>query len=149
MDLIDDPIPVHPTANQLLAQPDFSITDVNMATNGNINHSDQFQTASNAPSTTSTTAPATDSTSASSNNNLSKDEVAWFFVEQYYTTLSKSPEKLHVRTFSYSRLHVPSLLGETTPANLTCLSHSSFMESAPSLSMAVKQRLPTFPSADR
>lgn len=29
-------------------------------------------------------------------NNLGKDEVAWFFVEQYYTTLSKSPEKLHV-----------------------------------------------------
>ena len=25
-----------------------------------------------------------------------KDEVGWFFVEQYYTTLSKSPEKLHV-----------------------------------------------------
>ena len=26
----------------------------------------------------------------------SKDEVGWFFVEQYYTTLSKSPEKLLV-----------------------------------------------------
>ena len=25
-----------------------------------------------------------------------KDEVGWYFVEQYYTTLSKSPEKLHV-----------------------------------------------------
>jgi hypothetical protein len=32
------------------------------------------------------------------NNNpeLGKDEIAWFFVEQYYTTLSKNPEKLHV-----------------------------------------------------
>ncbi|KAH6661372.1 hypothetical protein BKA67DRAFT_654491 [Truncatella angustata] len=30
------------------------------------------------------------------NNNLGKDEVAWFFVEQYYTTLSKTPEKLHL-----------------------------------------------------
>lgn len=29
-------------------------------------------------------------------SNLGKDEVAWFFVEQYYTTLSKSPEKLHL-----------------------------------------------------
>lgn len=29
-------------------------------------------------------------------SNLGKDEVAWFFVEQYYTTLSKTPEKLHV-----------------------------------------------------
>lgn len=26
-----------------------------------------------------------------------KDEVGWYFVEQYYTTLSKHPEKLHVR----------------------------------------------------
>jgi hypothetical protein len=31
-----------------------------------------------------------------SNDNLGKDEVAWFFVEQYYTTLSKTPEKLHL-----------------------------------------------------
>ncbi|OAA53117.1 ntf2 and rrm domain containing protein [Niveomyces insectorum RCEF 264] len=30
------------------------------------------------------------------NNNLSKDEVGWYFVEQYYTTLSKSPNKLHL-----------------------------------------------------
>ncbi|KAH8668337.1 hypothetical protein BX600DRAFT_254011 [Xylariales sp. PMI_506] len=29
-------------------------------------------------------------------SNLGKDEVAWFFVEQYYTTLSKTPEKLHL-----------------------------------------------------
>jgi hypothetical protein len=25
-----------------------------------------------------------------------KDEVGWYFVEQYYTTLSKSPERLYV-----------------------------------------------------
>ena len=35
--------------------------------------------------------------SGSSNSNLGKDEVAWYFVEQYYTTLSKSSDKLHVR----------------------------------------------------
>ena len=29
----------------------------------------------------------------------SKDEVGWYFVEQYYTNLSRSPEKLHVRLF--------------------------------------------------
>lgn len=29
-------------------------------------------------------------------NSVSKDEVGWYFVEQYYTTLSRSPEKLHV-----------------------------------------------------
>lgn len=27
----------------------------------------------------------------------SKDEVGWYFVESYYTTLSKNPETLHVR----------------------------------------------------
>lgn len=36
------------------------------------------------------------STSPSNSSNLGKDEVAWFFVEQYYTTLSKNPEKLHL-----------------------------------------------------
>lgn len=25
-----------------------------------------------------------------------KDEVGWYFVEQYYTTMSRSPEKVHV-----------------------------------------------------
>ena len=42
---------------------------------------------------------AASNTSAAGNeggNNISKDEVGWYFVEQYYTTLSKSPEKLHV-----------------------------------------------------
>ena len=41
--------------------------------------------------------PAVDPTAASgSNGDVSKDEVGWFFVAQYYTTLSKTPEKLHV-----------------------------------------------------
>ncbi|KAI4164285.1 MAG: hypothetical protein LQ342_001930 [Letrouitia transgressa] len=29
-------------------------------------------------------------------SSVSKDEVGWYFVEQYYTTLSKNPEKLHL-----------------------------------------------------
>ncbi|EGC46124.1 NTF2 and RRM domain-containing protein [Histoplasma capsulatum var. duboisii H88] len=29
-------------------------------------------------------------------NDIPKDEVGWFFVEQYYTTLSRNPEKLHL-----------------------------------------------------
>lgn len=32
-------------------------------------------------------------------SDVSKDEVGWFFVEQYYTTLSKHPEKLHVSSY--------------------------------------------------
>lgn len=30
----------------------------------------------------------------------SKDEVGWYFVESYYTTLSKNPETLYVRPLS-------------------------------------------------
>jgi len=37
-------------------------------------------------------------TNGSSTNTpeIPKDEVGWYFVEQYYTTLSRSPEKLYV-----------------------------------------------------
>ncbi|KAK3340982.1 hypothetical protein B0H65DRAFT_278003 [Neurospora tetraspora] len=63
-----------------------------MATNGNVNHSDQY-----AASSSTTEAPATTSTtSQNQNQTLPKDEVGWYFVEQYYTTLSKNPEKLHL-----------------------------------------------------
>lgn len=43
------------------------------------------------------------STTGASEGNASvpKDEVGWYFVEQYYTTLSKTPEKLHVRNSSF------------------------------------------------
>lgn len=34
---------------------------------------------------------------ANNNSKVPKDEVGWYFVEQYYTTLSKTPEKIHVR----------------------------------------------------
>ena len=37
---------------------------------------------------------------AESNGNVSKDEVGWYFVEQYYTTLSRNPEKLHVSSIN-------------------------------------------------
>jgi hypothetical protein len=51
-----------------------------MATNGNLN----FQEGAGQQATTQ------------SSQGLGNDEVAWFFVEQFYTTMSKSPEKLHV-----------------------------------------------------
>ncbi|KAI5863233.1 hypothetical protein GGS23DRAFT_605263 [Durotheca rogersii] len=67
-----------------------------MATNGNLNHTDQSLAGPTivAPSTAAQTIEQ--SGGAGSNSNLGKDEVAWFFVEQYYTTLSKNPEKLHL-----------------------------------------------------
>ncbi|KAI0393597.1 hypothetical protein F5Y17DRAFT_301735 [Xylariaceae sp. FL0594] len=67
-----------------------------MATNGSSTHAEQYQPDSAATTTASTT-------SEQSNANLGKDEVAWFFVEQYYTTLSKTPEKLHRSQFVYGQ----------------------------------------------
>ncbi|KAI0194476.1 NTF2 and RRM domain-containing protein [Xylaria flabelliformis] len=60
-----------------------------MASTGPTTQTDQYQ-----PSSAAAAAPS--ATSDQSNSNLGKDEVAWFFVEQYYTTLSKNPEKLHL-----------------------------------------------------
>ncbi|KAF4511386.1 hypothetical protein G6O67_003190 [Ophiocordyceps sinensis] len=62
--------------------------------NGNFAHQEQYKSSVDqypaAPASTET------ASSTTGNINLSKDEVGWFFVEQYYTTLSKSPEKLHL-----------------------------------------------------
>jgi hypothetical protein len=65
-----------------------------MATNGSFAHQEHYK----APAESFNAAPASIDPSAGSDatNDLSKDEVGWYFVEQYYTTLSKSPEKLHV-----------------------------------------------------
>jgi hypothetical protein len=56
--------------------------------------------ANNANSYGATQQPASTSTSTPANNSgtneIPKDEVGWYFVEQYYTTLSKSPEKLYL-----------------------------------------------------
>ncbi|KAG8156710.1 hypothetical protein KVR01_013501 [Diaporthe batatas] len=61
-----------------------------MATNGNTTHQEQWRESGGAPSD----APSTSNTAADSTP--SKDEVGWYFVQQYYTTLSKNPDKLHL-----------------------------------------------------
>lgn len=43
-----------------------------------------------AQSSTPTTATPTEQ----QKNEITKDEVGWFFVEQYYTTMSRNPDKL-------------------------------------------------------
>src|SRR5438552_2654090 len=65
-----------------------------MATNG-VNH-DQY-----AASADQYAAPpkAADTVNSTGSKDLGNDEVGWYFVEQYYTTLSQSPEKLHVSQF--------------------------------------------------
>ncbi|RGP78129.1 hypothetical protein FLONG3_3771 [Fusarium longipes] len=69
-----------------------------MASNGNFAQQDQYKEPADQQQTAPTTSAADGSTTAaaSTNSNLSKDEVGWYFVEQYYNTLSKSPEKLHL-----------------------------------------------------
>ncbi|KAL6925098.1 hypothetical protein FSST1_002372 [Fusarium sambucinum] len=69
-----------------------------MASNGNFAQQDQYKEPAGQQQTAPTTSAADGSTTAaaSANSNLSKDEVGWYFVEQYYNTLSKSPEKLHL-----------------------------------------------------
>lgn len=60
-----------------------------MATNGNFMPQEQYNASQAAINSAGN--------AAGSNSDAPKDaEVGWFFVEQYYTTLSKSPEKLHV-----------------------------------------------------
>ncbi|CAG9937575.1 unnamed protein product [Clonostachys rosea f. rosea IK726] len=62
-----------------------------MATNGSFTHQEQYK----AP-TEQGSAPSDVVSTAGSNNNLSKDQIGWIFIEQYYTTLSKTPERLHL-----------------------------------------------------
>ncbi|RAL60715.1 hypothetical protein DID88_009821 [Monilinia fructigena] len=85
-----------------------------MATNGSFNQQDQYK------STTTEQYPATSGATNSSNggasvSNISKDEVGWYFVEQYYTTLSKSPEKLHLFYGKKSQF-VSGLEGTSSPS---------------------------------
>ncbi len=71
-----------------------------MATNGSFSQQEQYK--STTEQYPATSGAANSATGNASGNDLSKDEVGWYFVEQYYTTLSKSPEKLHVSIHLYS-----------------------------------------------
>ena len=65
----------------------YATTEQNLATH-NANSADAVNYAP--PSTSAA------SNTASSNTEISKEEVGWYFVERYYTTLSKNPDKLFV-----------------------------------------------------
>ncbi|PVH88926.1 NTF2-like protein [Cadophora sp. DSE1049] len=86
-----------------------------MATNGSFAQQEQYKsTTEQYPATSG----ATDSTGGNaSGNDLSKDEVGWYFVEQYYTTLSKSPEKLHLFYGKRSQF-VSGLEAEVAPVSV-------------------------------
>ncbi|TAQ85798.1 hypothetical protein B7494_g5888 [Chlorociboria aeruginascens] len=87
-----------------------------MATNGSFNQQDQYKSSTEQYPPTSGPTDAT-SGSATGNGDLSKDEVGWYFVEQYYTTLSKSPEKLHLFYGKHSQF-VSGLEAEVTPVSV-------------------------------
>lgn len=53
------------------------------------------------PQSTAQSAPASGPSNAQAE--IPKDEVGWYFVEQYYTTLSRSPEKLYASESIRSR----------------------------------------------
>lgn len=57
------------------------------------NHAVSSQHSAPAASSTPSNAAATQHTTQP---DISKDEVGWYFVEQYYTTLSRSPERLYL-----------------------------------------------------
>lgn len=75
-----------------------------MATNGNFGQQEQYKGALEGyPS-----APASNSATRAENESdkLTNDQVGWYFVEQYYTTLSKAPEKLHVSQWTFTTLYM-------------------------------------------
>lgn len=58
---------------------------------------DQYsQPAELAASTPSQSASASQTSNAASSTKADPQEIGWYFVEQYYTNLSKSPEKIHL-----------------------------------------------------
>ncbi|PGH31503.1 hypothetical protein GX50_05745 [[Emmonsia] crescens] len=77
----------HHQANPYAADA-YNPSHANSASSANYNNNNQQQH-------TNSSAPA-HSTGSEPKNDIPKDEVGWFFVEQYYTTLSRNPEKLHL-----------------------------------------------------
>jgi len=99
---------------------------------------DSNYNAANANSASYGAAPSSTSSHAVSGNGgapeIPKDEVGWYFVEQYYTTLSRSPEKLYVR--------IPSpLVAACISYRVTANISASFSTtSARSLSLGLRRR---------
>lgn len=73
-------------------------------------------------SSTPSNAPATDQ-----KNGIAKDEVGWYFVEQYYTSMSRCPDKLHLFysrrsqfVFGTEAESVPVAVGQKVSQCLIC-----------------------------
>ncbi|KAF4554236.1 Nuclear transport factor 2 (NTF2) domain-containing protein [Elsinoe fawcettii] len=73
---------------------------------------------------TQPTSTSTQSQAASSGPDIPKDEVGWYFVEQYYTTLSRSPEKLYLFYNKRSQF----VLGDETDKVAVCVGQKAINE---------------------
>ncbi|KFY80642.1 hypothetical protein V499_00533 [Pseudogymnoascus sp. VKM F-103] len=85
-------------------------------TNGISNQQEPYKSATEQYTNTASAAE-TASGNANGSAELSKDEIGWYFVEQYYTTLSKSPEKLHLFYGKRSQF-VSGLEAEVAPVSV-------------------------------
>jgi hypothetical protein len=64
---------------------------------GTNQYTQPVELAASAPSAPTHASSASQSTTTSTNaQKADPQEIGWYFVEQYYTTLSKSPEKIHL-----------------------------------------------------
>jgi len=59
-------------------------------------YSQPAELAASTPSAPAHAPSASQSTTTSTTQKADPQEIGWYFVEQYYTTLSKSPEKIHL-----------------------------------------------------
>ena len=66
------------------------------------------------------------STTATSSQKADPQEIGWYFVEQYYTTLSKSPERIHLFYNKKSQLITGNEAEKVVPAVgvKVCKSHN-------------------------
>lgn len=79
--------------------------------------------------------PSAPSQTNNSAADIPKDEVGWYFVEQYYTTLSRSPEKVYVcEELNTSVREGHSLTGYSSS---TTSAHNSFPVTRPRRSRSV------------
>lgn len=98
-----------------------------MATNGSFAQQEQYT----GTSETSGTAATIDKANAAGRE-LTKDEVGWYFVEQYYTTLSKNNDRLHVSLSLFHPIELTISNQLSSSSTTSPLSSSAVLKPSPS-----------------
>ena len=86
-----------PTNGNFASQQSYGTAEHQLPMHGSHVTAATMNGASNGQSTSSV-GTTSSSGAGDSSSGVSNDEVGWYFVEQYYTTMSRNPEKLHVCT---------------------------------------------------